>query len=58
MTHDERKMVMPTWPMRLDGVPTKVEPTPLLGEHTSEVLSDWLGLDAAELAQLKQDGIV
>ena len=58
MTHGERKMVMPTWPVRFEGVPTKVEPAPLLGEHTTEVLSDWLGLDAAEVAQLKQDGIV
>jgi crotonobetainyl-CoA:carnitine CoA-transferase CaiB-like acyl-CoA transferase len=33
-------------------------PAPLLGEHTTEVLSDWLGLDAAAVAQLRQDGIV
>jgi crotonobetainyl-CoA:carnitine CoA-transferase CaiB-like acyl-CoA transferase len=58
MTHGERKMMMPTWPVRFDGVPSKVEPAPLLGEHTSEVLSDWLGLDAAAVAQLRQDGIV
>src|SRR3984957_20189131 len=58
MTHGERKMVMPTWPVRFEGVPTKVEPAPLLGEHTTEVLSDWLGLDAAAIAQLRQDGIV
>ena len=47
-----------TWPVRFDGVPTKVEPAPLLGAHTTEVLSDWLGLDAAAVAQLRQDGIV
>ena len=58
MTHGERTMVMPTWPVRFDGVPTKVEPAPLLSEHTTEVLSDWLGLDAAAVAQLRQDGIV
>jgi crotonobetainyl-CoA:carnitine CoA-transferase CaiB-like acyl-CoA transferase len=58
MTHGERKMVMPTWPVRFDGVPTKIEPAPLLGEHTVEVLSDWLGLDAAAVARLRQDGIV
>jgi crotonobetainyl-CoA:carnitine CoA-transferase CaiB-like acyl-CoA transferase len=39
-------------------LPTKVEPAPLLGEHTAEVLSDWLDLDAAEGVRLKQDGIV
>jgi crotonobetainyl-CoA:carnitine CoA-transferase CaiB-like acyl-CoA transferase len=58
MTHGERTMMMPTWPVRFDGVPTKVEPAPLLGEHTTEVLSDWLGIDAAAVAQLRQDGIV
>ena len=42
MTHGERKMVMPTWPVRFDGVPTP-EPAPPLGEHTTELLSDWLG---------------
>ena len=47
MTHGERKMVMPTWPVRFDGVPTVVKPAPLLGEHTAEVLADWLGLDDA-----------
>jgi formyl-CoA transferase len=58
MTHGERTMVMPTWPVRFDGVPTKVEPAPLLGQHTAEVLADWLGLDAAAVARLKEDGVV
>jgi formyl-CoA transferase len=58
MTHGERKMVMPTWPVRFDGVSAKVEPAPLLGEHTAEVLFDWLGLDAAAVVQLRQDGVV
>src|ERR1700732_3128130 len=47
MTHGERKMTMPTWPVRFDGVPSEVKSAPLLGEHTAEVLADWLGLDAA-----------
>jgi crotonobetainyl-CoA:carnitine CoA-transferase CaiB-like acyl-CoA transferase len=58
MTHGERKMAMPTWPVRFDGVPTEVKSAPLLGEHTAEVLADWLGLDAAAIAVLRQDGIV
>src|ERR1700738_5039594 len=56
MTHGERNMVMPTWPVRFDSVPTKVEPAPLLGEHPTEVLSDWLGLDAAALGPLRAGG--
>lgn len=51
-------MTMPTWPGRFDGVPTAVKSAPLLGEHTDEVLADWLGLDAAALAGLRQDDIV
>jgi crotonobetainyl-CoA:carnitine CoA-transferase CaiB-like acyl-CoA transferase len=35
-----------------------VKSAPLLGEHTAEVLTDWLGLDAAAVAELRQDGIV
>ncbi len=35
MTHGERKMALPTWPVRFDGVPAKVEAAPLLGEHTA-----------------------
>ena len=37
MTHGERKMQMPTWPVRFDGVPAEVKSAPLLGEHTAEV---------------------
>src|ERR1700689_4393202 len=58
MTHGERKMTMPTWPVRFDGVPTEVKSAPLLGEHTAEVLGDWLGLDAAAVAGLRRDGVV
>jgi crotonobetainyl-CoA:carnitine CoA-transferase CaiB-like acyl-CoA transferase len=58
MVHGERRMTMPTWPVRFDGVPTEVKSAPLLGEHTAEVLADWLGLDAAAVAGLRQAGIV
>ena len=58
MTHGERTMTMPTWPVRFDGIPTAVQSAPLLGEHTAEVLDEWFGLDAAAVAGLRQDGIV
>jgi len=31
---------------------------PLLGEHTDEVLGDWLGLDADQITALREQGAV
>ena len=49
---------MPTWPVRVDGRPTRIKPSPMLGEHTDEVLRDWLDLDDDAVAALKTDSIV
>jgi 2-methylfumaryl-CoA isomerase len=35
-----------------------VRPAPRLGQHTDEVLADILGMGAAEIAQLHDDGLV
>ena len=48
-------------PMRVTGVPVKLSetpgavtaPPPLLGEHTERVLSEWLNMDAGEVARLR-----
>lgn len=58
MEHAGRRMTMPTWPVRFDGAPPPIKPAPLLGEHTAEVLGDWLSLGGAEIEALKKDGIV
>jgi formyl-CoA transferase len=58
MQHGDWKMTMPTWPVRFDGAPTPIKPAPLLGEHTGEVLGDWLELSANEIAALRDKGIV
>ena len=58
MTHGDRSMAMTTWPVRFDGVPAEIRPAPLLGEHTADVLGDWLGLDADAVSGLRRDGIV
>ena len=44
-------------PVRLSGetAPRRGRP-PRLGEHTDEVLSEWLGLDGAALARLREAG--
>jgi formyl-CoA transferase len=49
---------MPGWPVRFGGRTPKVEPAPLLGQHTQEVLGEWLGLDADQITQLGKDNIV
>ena len=58
MHHGDWKMTMTTWPVRFDGAPAPLKPAPLLGEHTTEALGDWLGLSAAEVEALRGDGVV
>ncbi len=46
-------------PVRLSATPADYRlPPPLLGEHTEEVLSGLLGLDTAEIAGLRERGVV
>jgi formyl-CoA transferase len=52
------EVTMPAWPVRFDGAPPRVKPSPLLGEHTAEILGQWLGIGAAEIDGLHADGIV
>ena len=49
---------MPGWPVRFEGPPPQVTPAPLLGQHTDEVLGDWLGLDARQVAALRGEGVL
>jgi len=51
-----RPFKMPGWPVRVDGKATRIKPSPVLGEHTNQVISDWLGLNDAAIAALKVDG--
>src|SRR6266851_3769069 len=52
------KVKMPAWPVRFDGRPGRVKPSPLLGQHSAEVLGGWLGISAQEIEALKAEGIV
>jgi CoA:oxalate CoA-transferase len=50
--------------VRVTGVPVKLSdtpgavtlPPPLLGEHTAQVLTEWLQMSAAEVDRLRQAG--
>jgi len=48
---------MPAWPVRVDGSAIRLKSSPVLGEHTDAVMDDWLGLNDAALAALKEEGV-
>jgi crotonobetainyl-CoA:carnitine CoA-transferase CaiB-like acyl-CoA transferase len=49
---------MPAWPVRFNGAPPRVKPSPLLGQHSADVLGGWLGIGAVEIEALRAEGIV
>ena len=56
--HPERgRYVQVGMPIKLSDSPPDVQRSPLLGEHTDEVLG-WLGYDAADIKKLHDDGAV
>jgi CoA:oxalate CoA-transferase len=53
------RVVLPTSPLRLHGIAvTPTTPSPSIGQHNEEVYGGWLGLDAAEIAALRADGVI
>ncbi|HVZ08929.1 CaiB/BaiF CoA transferase family protein [Rhodopila sp.] len=49
---------MPAWPVRIDGSMPKIEASPILGQHTAEVLSTWLSLGSAEVERLRAESVL
>jgi crotonobetainyl-CoA:carnitine CoA-transferase CaiB-like acyl-CoA transferase len=53
-------------PVRMAGIPVKFSatpasvrlPPPLLGQHTEEILTSWLGMDGGQVDELKKTGVV
>jgi crotonobetainyl-CoA:carnitine CoA-transferase CaiB-like acyl-CoA transferase len=46
-------------PVRLSRTPASYDlPPPLIGQHTDEVLRDWLDLGAEDIAALRRDGVI
>ena len=49
---------MAGWPVRFNGKPPVVKPAPLLGQHSAEVLEDWLGMNAKQVAALQTEKVI
>ncbi len=50
MAHpDVKDYAIPAWPVRHNGKPPAVKASPLLGEHSGDVLQSWLGLGEREI---------
>jgi len=49
---------MPAWPVRINGKPPTIKASPILGEHTADVLKSWLGLGTSDVEQLASKKIV
>jgi crotonobetainyl-CoA:carnitine CoA-transferase CaiB-like acyl-CoA transferase len=49
---------MASWPVRVDGKTVRLKPSPALGGDTAEVLQNWLGIGAGEVAALKAEGVL
>ena len=59
MAHPEvGDYVMSGWPVRFGGKTAPVKPAPLLGQHSEEVLAEWLKLPADEIDNLKKQAVV
>ncbi len=59
MDHPQYKpFKMPAWPVQVDGRSPGVKASPVLGQHTTDVLTAWLGLSAAEVEKLKGEGVI
>jgi crotonobetainyl-CoA:carnitine CoA-transferase CaiB-like acyl-CoA transferase len=52
-------VTLPRSPIRYEGSPMpSLVPSPALGQHTAEVLDEWLGLGPSEVADLRSAGAV
>ncbi|HVZ09487.1 CaiB/BaiF CoA transferase family protein [Rhodopila sp.] len=56
---DLGRVVLPTTPLRLHGAGVApAEPSPRLGQHNADIYGTWLGLGAAEIEELRRQGVI
>jgi CoA:oxalate CoA-transferase len=52
-------IVVPSTPLRLHGTgKVETQPSPTIGQHNAEIYGSWLGLSPAEIAELKETGVI
>jgi crotonobetainyl-CoA:carnitine CoA-transferase CaiB-like acyl-CoA transferase len=52
-------IVVPTTPLRLHGTdPVEPGPSPKIGQHNAQIYGGWLGLSPAEIAGLRDGGVI
>jgi formyl-CoA transferase len=49
---------MPAWPVRFNGKPPLIKPAPLLGQHTGDVLKEWLAMNGEQVNALVNDKVL
>jgi formyl-CoA transferase len=58
VSHHNGDYKMATWPVRVDGRTVRLKGSPALGGDSAEVLQNWLGIGASEVAALQRDGVL
>ena len=49
---------MQTWPVRFDGKPPELKPSPKLGQHTDEVFASWLDMSNGDIDGLQRKKVI
>src|SRR5262249_44482005 len=53
------EIVVPTTPLRLHGADKAAAgPSPTIGQHNAEIYGGWLDLSQAEIAELRENGVI
>jgi formyl-CoA transferase len=59
MQHPSYKPLrMPAWPVRVNNRTSKIEASPILGQHTTDILTGWLGMSQAEVEGLRAENVL
>ena len=52
------KVKMPGNPIKLSNSVAEFNSAPTLGEHSAEILEDWLGMTEDQISELKEENII